>query len=191
MFFPNVYSRSVLGSRIQRLTIPACGKCNNSWADDEAHFRNVLVMAGEVPNPPRQELYEDKVLRSFDEVDGSRRIRDLIPLMKPVEIKGKQRLKIYPAEDKRVLRVVRKIVRGLNHYHRLSTAIPDDRVWVDVLRYEIPEESVATMDIHHRDPEIVEYRYKCLDEPEVDIKSALGHKILQYSRVYWLSHEAR
>src|SRR3990172_3746850 len=34
-------------SKVQRLTIPSCRDCNSNWSEDEAHFRNVLVLAGE------------------------------------------------------------------------------------------------------------------------------------------------
>jgi len=34
--------------------------------------------------------------------------------------------------------VVRRIIRGLCHYHKLGTAIADCRVFAQVMRYEIP-----------------------------------------------------
>jgi hypothetical protein len=46
---------------------------------------------------------------------------------------------VFPAQDDRVLRVLRKIARGLLHYHGIETAVADNRVTVYVLRYAIPE----------------------------------------------------
>ena len=46
--------------------------------------------------------------------------------------------------------VVRKIARGLHHYHKFGTAIDDRRVQAMVLRFEIPEEfrgELTTVDL--------------------------------------------
>jgi len=48
--FPRcLYPDSKSTSKTQRITVLSCTKCNNGFADDEAHFRNVLTLAGE-PN---------------------------------------------------------------------------------------------------------------------------------------------
>lgn len=39
--------------------------CNRGWSDDEAHFRSVLLLAGE-PNEAVQELWTTKTARSFE-----------------------------------------------------------------------------------------------------------------------------
>src|SRR6266478_6497891 len=110
-----LYPASKTGSKVQRITVPACPTCNRSWADDEAHFRTVVVLASE-PNQASRDVWL-KAQRSFGQVDGQRRLRDLAKLLEPVEIDGTPRLKVYPGKDERVLRVVRKIVRGLSYYH--------------------------------------------------------------------------
>lgn len=163
--FPKcLYPLSKANSKIQRLTIPACNECNNGWADDEAHFRDVLAVAGDDPNFSRNELFNGTVLRSFEDVDGQKRIDDLLAIIKPVKVGNDQRRKIYPAEDERVLRVVRKVIRGLSYYHKLGSPIQDERIWVDVLRYSIPDEYVKTMQYHHREKDIADYLYSALDE---------------------------
>lgn len=172
VFPDNLYPKNSSDNKVQRLTIPACDECNKSWSDDEVHFRNVLIMAGLYPNSSRQELFSEKMMPSFDEVDGFRRMMELMSLMKPVSKSGQQLQQIFPAEDERVLRVVRKIIRGLSHFHNLETAVPDNRVWADVLRYEIPPEYLATMESHDRDPNIVSYKFNPLNEPGIEIQSA-------------------
>lgn len=152
---------------MQRLTIPACRDCNCSWSNDEAHFRTVLVMSGDEPNAPRRELWDGPINRSFDQPDGVKRIDDVLALMRPVEIDSVERHMIYPAEDDKILRVVRKIIRGLSHHHDLLPFAKDDRVWTDVQRYEIPEELVSTMAYHHREPDIAEYWYELIDGSEI------------------------
>ncbi len=50
-----LYPPSKVVSRVQRITVPACSRCNNGWADDEPHFRTILLLAGEA-NPITREL---------------------------------------------------------------------------------------------------------------------------------------
>jgi hypothetical protein len=79
--------------------------------------------------------------------------------MKPVEIAGAERHMIYPGEDPRVMRVVKKIIRGLCWHHDLPSPVADSQVWADVLKYVVPQEFLDEMPIHHREKDIVEYRY--------------------------------
>lgn len=166
--FPRcLYPKSKAQSKVQRLTVPACTSCNNSWADDEAHFRNVLVVAGDPPNLARHELWKNKVLPSFDQPDGARRINDLLEIMKSAQTQTGEREMVYPAEDERVLRVVRKVIRGLSHYHGLASPVPDSNVWVDVLRFRIPDYLLDKMEHHHREKDIAEYRFEITSDPPI------------------------
>ena len=165
--FPKcLYPASKKKSKIQRLTIPSCNTCNKGWSDDEAHFRNVLMLAGD-PNPPRQEIWDGPVLRSFDQVDGTKRVNDLYKLMKPVKIDGQDHHMIFPAEDPRVLRIVRKIVRGLCYHHQVLSPVSDQQVRADILKYQAPPGFLETMEYHHREPDIAEYWYQVYDDEEI------------------------
>jgi hypothetical protein len=79
-----LYPLSKAASRKSRITVPACGTCNQGWTDDEPHFRNVIMVAGE-PNAAVRELWEGKVRRSFYYADGHRRVRDLAEKIELVE----------------------------------------------------------------------------------------------------------
>jgi len=169
--FPScLYPKSKSKSKVQRLTIKACRECNGSWADDEAHFRNVLVLSGDNPNLPRQELWSGPIFRSFSEPDGHRRMDDILDLIKPIKTENGLRHAIYPGNDERVLRVVRKIIRGLSNYHGLVPFVPDDKVWADVLKYEIPEDLATNLIYHHREQDIAEYMFE--ETNDEDINSA-------------------
>jgi len=162
--FPrNLYPKSKANSRVKRLTIPSCNICNNGWADDEAHFRNFLALAGP-PNNIRQELWETTINRGLHQIDGPRRIQDIINALQSVEINGDLRYKIYPGQDNRVSRVVKKIVRGLSHHHGIQSVVPESCVWVDIMEYQVPDELLAQMIYTHREPDIVEYRYAIVQE---------------------------
>ena len=161
-----LYPKSRATSRVQRITVPACSSCNRGWADDEAHLRNVLLLAGET-NAAVQELWETTARRSFSEVDGHRRLHDLANTLVPVKVEGQDRWKVYPAKDERVVRVLKKTVRGLSHFHRVETAVAEERVWVDVMKYRIPDKFVREIKFNHREPDVCEYWYEALDEGEL------------------------
>jgi hypothetical protein len=165
--FPKcLYPSSRSDSKVQRLTVPVCSPCNASWSDDEAHFRDMLLVSGE-PNEAVRELWQTKAHRSFGKIDGHRRISDLLEQMQSVETELGEQWAVYPGKDERVMRVVRKVIRGLCHYHRIMSPVSDQRVWADVLRYRVPPEFLSEMEYHHREKDIAEYRYQILDEPPI------------------------
>jgi hypothetical protein len=152
------YPPSKATSRVQRITIRACRPCNDGWADDEAHTKHVLLVAGE-PNAAVQELWASALRAMTIHADGHRRLFDLAERLVPMTIDGRERHVIYPARDPRVVRVIRKIVRGLSAQHHIGTAVPDDRVWVDVLDPPPPPELLDSVELHHVERDIIEYWY--------------------------------
>lgn len=161
-----LYPESRTTSRVQRITVPSCSLCNRGWSDDEAHFRNVLLVAGE-PNSAVQELWDTTVRRSFEETDGYRRLQDLVARMVAVKAQGQDRWMIYPAQDARVMRILKKVVRGLSHFHGVESAVCEERVWVDAMKYHIPDELIADIRFHHREPDVCEYWYEAYKDGEV------------------------
>lgn len=126
----------------------------------------MMLISGE-PNQPVRELWETKTRRSFHEADGLRRAQDLIFQMQPVETADGPRHMVYPARDERVMRIIRKIVRGLCYHHSVMSPVQDQQVWADVLKDVIPSEFLGEMTYHHLEKDIFEYRYAVLDEPEI------------------------
>ncbi|MBW2739067.1 MAG: hypothetical protein JRE64_09510 [Deltaproteobacteria bacterium] len=162
--FPrNLYPESKATSRVQRLTIPSCNICNNGWSDDEVHFRNMLALAGQ-PNESRRELWETTIHRSLRQPDGARRIKDLVDSMRSVEIDGRPRHMVFPGQDPRVVRVVSKVVRGLCHHHEIMSAVPESRVWVDIMEYMVPEQFLSDLTYAHLEKDIAEYRYSVIED---------------------------
>ena len=87
--------------------------------------------------------------------------------MKPVDTAEGPRFKIYPGNDPRVTRVVRKIVRGLSHFHKVETAVCDDRVWADILRFRFPDELLNSVTFMHREPDVLEYWYEAYPDGQI------------------------
>ncbi|HXV65120.1 MAG TPA: hypothetical protein VEK15_30785 [Vicinamibacteria bacterium] len=65
------------------------------------------------------------------------------------------------------MRVLRKVIRGLCYHHGLLSVVPDDQVWADVQRYEIPPGFFDEMTVAHSEPDIIEYRWTTLPEDEL------------------------
>ncbi|QKC86946.1 hypothetical protein [Mesorhizobium sp. NZP2077] len=60
-----LYPATKAESRFQRIVIPTCKTCNNGTSDDDAHFRNVITVAGDA-NAAVKELWEGPIGRSLD-----------------------------------------------------------------------------------------------------------------------------
>jgi hypothetical protein len=80
---------------------------------------------------------------------------------------GAERHKIYPANDVRFMRVLRKVIRGLCHHHEVLSVVSDDQVWADVQRFAIPPGFFAEMRAAHAEPNIIEYRWATLPEDDL------------------------
>jgi len=123
---------------IQRPTVPECARCKMIWQDAENQFRNIMVLASTGTGEALHQ-WNGPIKRSFDKPSGHRWKKDLfVPLVKYDTSDGPA-LVVYPAKDRRVMIVMRKIIRGLCHYHKLGTEIVEPRVYADVIRQPIPE----------------------------------------------------
>lgn len=160
-----LYPPSKTTSRVRRITVPACEPCNNGWSGDEAHFRNVLLMSGE-STPVVHELWSGKTKRSFDKCDGRKQAVDLVTQLVPVQTPEGGRHMIYPGRDPRVMRIVRKVIRGLCHHHGLLSPVSDFQVWADVQQFLVPPEFDALMTVAHAEEDVLRYRFAVIDGPE-------------------------
>jgi len=118
----------------------------------------MMLLSGE-PNAAVHELWATKALRSFQKKDGHKRLADLKCQFVAETHLGEVRHRIFPDRDPRVVRVLKKAVRGLAYHHDLFTGLPDDRVDVEVMKYVVPPEFLDQMQHHHRERDIFEYWY--------------------------------
>jgi len=125
-----------------------------------------MLVAGE-PNAPVRELWETTARRGFNKVDGRTRTFDLLSQMQLVEMTEGFRHKVYPARDRRVMRIIRKITRGLCHHHGVMSPVEDQQVIADVLKFTIQPEFMEEMAYHHLEKDVFEYRYKVIGGPEI------------------------
>ncbi|MGE0347873.1 hypothetical protein [Hydrogenophaga sp.] len=162
----HVFPRSIYPDTLpdaKRITVPECETCKAIWEDAEPHFRNVLLSIWD-PEVAPLDNRTAKLWRSFDELDGSRRIQDLSAMLRPAHVDGQERAKIYPDEDERFNLILRRIVRGLSHEHRLGTAIPDSAVVSGVMRWIVPPAFEPSFSWHTIAPDFISYAYARVDE---------------------------
>jgi hypothetical protein len=148
------------------IVVDACNPCNNGFSDDEVHFRNVVALAGE-SNAVVKELWNTKIVRSFDEKDGLRRVRQVLKHTARVQLEGQDRLIIFPGQDERVIRIIKKIVRGLSHFHEIESAVNEKRIHVVIHDSELSEGTLEPGDFSRSYPGIVRYSYKNDDTTEL------------------------
>jgi hypothetical protein len=87
--------------------------------------------------------------------------------MVPVTVDGQERHMIYPGRDKRVIRIIRKIVRGLSHYRGIESDIGEERIFADVLRHPVLDEVRASWQFFDCEPDIFKCWYQLFDDGEV------------------------
>jgi hypothetical protein len=141
------------------IVVDACVPCNNGFSDDEVHFRNVVALAGE-SNAAVKELWNTMIVPGFDREDGQRRVRQILEYTAKVQLEGEDRRLIFPGQDARVVRIIKKIVRGLSHFHEIESAVDEKRIHVTVHDAELSEGTLEPGDFSGRYPEIVRYSYK-------------------------------
>jgi hypothetical protein len=125
------------GNKVEQLRVPECPVCKAYWQNDDAYFRDVIVMCGEA-NELANEKFFGPISRSFTKPSGPKWRRELGKLLVPVEVDGEPRHKVYPLHDERVVRVLKRIIRGLCHLHSLGTCITEAQVWASVFWCPIP-----------------------------------------------------
>lgn len=145
-------------SSAKRITIPECTECKALWEDAEPHFRNIMIAIWH----PEQIVKDSRYLsmqRSLEKCDGVRRFLDFTKLLVPARTPDGDREMIYPAKDPRINLILRRIVRGLCHYHELGSAISDIRVFCDVMRFKVPEAFQPEFRWHEIAPDFCRYGY--------------------------------
>lgn len=151
-----------LSKNVQRITVPECAQCKAAWEDAEAHFRNVFVLAWN-PDQLQEDNRLDKMRRSFQKSDGMRRWRDLLNQIVPVNT----REAVYPTKDPLCLMILRRIIRGLSHYHNLGTAISESSVEVGSMLWELPPAFEEEMSWYQLAPDFFTYGYCQIDDSEI------------------------
>lgn len=155
-FFPPIVRAPELG--LQLVTVPSCPKCNADFQDDDVHFRNVLCPVNHDSEAAKQ--LQQATLNSFkpDQRDGHRRFADFLKATKIVQTEQGPRHAVYPGEDSRVLRIVRKIIRGMSRKVELPWPVADYRVLAVWCPFELPQQCSPDFRMVHNVEDVVNVR---------------------------------
>jgi len=145
---------------LQLLTAPACDECNKGFTNDEAYFLHMLVLAGK-SNAAVQELWATTMDRGLrEQKDGWRRVEDVHEQMIPIATPDGERRAVFPGNDERVMRVVKKVIRGLSYHHELPWPVQEEQVCADVLKCVLPQELLDIMQPeYHVEEDVFRCRY--------------------------------
>ncbi|WP_263360091.1 hypothetical protein [Acidicapsa ligni] len=116
-----------------------------------------------------RELWKTKARPSFYQPDGERRRRDIAKQLVPVVFEGRDRNLIYPGRDARVIRIIKKIIRGLSYYHNVEHGLEEERIEVEVLTYPVPDNFWDSGTFYHCELDICLYWHQKHDD--VDLSS--------------------
>jgi hypothetical protein len=143
---PRCFAPEELHGSCKWVIVRACGRCNQGFSADESDFREFSV----VTNAPGDTLVKDALFRgpvsdNWRRADGRGRAaleRLLGRIRKPDgsglstlnELVEVPNLRIAP--DASMLRVVRKIIRGLYYHHftakrGLPQVLPESQIWIN------------------------------------------------------------
>ena len=138
---PKSFYTPAVDPTIQWAKVACCPDCNDEFQKDEAHFKAILTLAGPTLTSERVALWNG-VKRSFSNpVSGVGDRRAIANELVPVIHDGRLRFKVYPGKDERVVRIVKKIVRGLCVYKQIfQPPVLEERVWAQVMTTPIPSE---------------------------------------------------
>jgi hypothetical protein len=168
----------------QWVRVRACGKCNRKYSADESDFREFCVLATSPgDNTVKDELFYGAVTRNWRQSDGrgrgalSRRLGQIrkpdgSPLSDRTDLVNVSGLRIAP--DGKMLRVVKKIVRGLYYYHftpkhGFPQVITENRVSVEPIFDPIEDFFYDLPDWHVIHKNVFAYGFADCDEAGLDL----------------------
>jgi hypothetical protein len=171
---PRSFAPKNLRNSCRWVIVRGCSKCNGGFSADESDFRGFCVLADSPgPNPVKDALFHGAVTRNWQQADdkgtGALR-RTLAQIRKPdgsgltdlSDLVNVNNLRIAP--DAKVLRVVKKIVRGLYFHHltpirELPQVLSEDRVFVEPIFDPLPQAICNLSDWHAIHPDVFGYAF--------------------------------
>jgi len=134
------------------ITVPACAKCNASFAGDDEYFLNIAmdIQAAETPDGA---AVVEKRLRSMKRQEDRAKWKPVFETMVPVELRSKSGFYLdwtiaYRIDANRLMKTVNRMIRGL-YYEVAKSPLP-----VDVHVGSLP--LAEYMKRHGKSPEAIE-----------------------------------
>lgn len=143
---------------VRRITVPECARCSAIWQDAEDHFRSVMALAAADHNEHADAQWDGPISRAHRRAeDGRQRMGELLKWVVERDTPEGKEYVLHPADIEKVLLVVRKMVRGLCHYHGLTTQVADHQMLA--MQYEhSPPPGAEAVEYNHV-PGVFRYSY--------------------------------
>ncbi|MCI0738461.1 MAG: hypothetical protein L0Y72_05410 [Gemmataceae bacterium] len=152
--YPEVGAESV-----RRITVRECARCSILWKDAEDNFRSLMVLCATEDNPHAAAQWDGPIRRSHGrEQDGAQRRRDLLKWVVRQQTSDGEVSKLFPGSIESIHIVVRKMVRGLCHWHKLGTQVKDHQVLVLGQFENQPPADAKAVEFNHL-PGVFRYSY--------------------------------
>lgn len=140
---------------INRITVPECVRCKAIWQNAEDNFRSLMVLASADHNEHAEAQWQGPISRAHGRPeDGQQRIHDLLKWT----VTNGETATLYLANIENVELVIRKMVRGLCHHHKLGTQITDNQVLVLGQYENKPPADAEVVEFNHI-PGVFRYSY--------------------------------
>jgi hypothetical protein len=117
--------------KVQRITVPECRRCGGIWKDAEDNFRSLMALCAIGKSEQATAKWDGPIRRAHDrQEDGQQRIHELLKWVVTTEMPEGEDARLHPSSVENINIVLRKMVRGLCHFHKLGTQIHDEAVLV-------------------------------------------------------------
>ena len=143
--------------RCQWVLVPACSRCNRGFSADESDFRGFAVLLnGPGETLVKDAMFQGPVSRNWQRPEGRGALQRTLAMIRKPDGSGLSSLdelltagNLGIVANESILRVVRKIIRGLCFYHftenpRFPQVIPESQVWVGQV-YDWSQDDINTM----------------------------------------------
>jgi hypothetical protein len=145
--------------RITRIVVPECVKCKAIWQNAEDNFRSLMVLVAADDNQHAGAQWNGPIRRAHGrEKDGKLRMRDLLKWTVTEKTPEGETSTLHLANIENVNLVIRKMVRGLCHHHRLGTQVKDHQVLALGQYLNEPPDGAEAVEFNHV-PGVFRYSY--------------------------------
>jgi hypothetical protein len=159
------------------ITVPSCSSCNSGESKDDEYFRMMLTFSIEASQHPEIKNLIPTILRSLNKPEKFGFSQAFYKTLSDVELQTKSGLYLgktakYQADEKRLNRVVNRILKGL-FYHEIGSRLPD--------KYEVCTYSHWIFrDMLYIPPDIIDNLQKTLAMLDPIKPKIIGNDIFSY-----------
>lgn len=125
------------GTNIQRLTVPECEDCKDSWKDADDRFRILICMCTETPETVFQ--FRRCVIDAIHNHKDVPRLQWIVDHTTETTLNGKDVMRVHPDWSPDVIQVLQRITRGLLYKTKYPIEVHKTQVTVRLCDQQLPD----------------------------------------------------